>query len=165
MCFELREEAITVWMWNEWKCDTRSSSKQCISRASRELSISRSAVHNVVPKRLRPRSNKIQIVQKLQANAKPTRDTFALDMSGIDDNNVFLNHVTSLIRLRSTYLVMQTDTTVELGQVKNKCCYGTWTRECQNKRVVWPAFGFHDWAIHLYGIDSYSNNMLGHDGK
>jgi hypothetical protein len=60
------------------------SPRKSIRRASRELRIPRSTVHDVVHKRLRLRAYKIQLV----------RHTFALEMlSRSDDDDAFMKHV------------------------------------------------------------------------
>jgi hypothetical protein len=70
------------------------SPRKSIRRASRELRIPRSTVHDAVHKRLRFRAYKIQVVQKLRENDKPVRHTFALQMlSRLDDDVAFMKHV------------------------------------------------------------------------
>jgi hypothetical protein len=70
------------------------SPRKSIHRASHELRIPRSTVHDVVHKRLQLRAYEIQLVQKLRENGKPVRHTFALEMlSLLDDNDAFMKHV------------------------------------------------------------------------
>jgi hypothetical protein len=65
-----------------------------IRRASRELRIPRSTVHDIVHKRLRLRACKIQLVRKLRENDKPVHHTFALEMlSRLDYDDAFMKYV------------------------------------------------------------------------
>ena len=74
-------------------CFTRSPRKS-IRKASLQLQIPRSTVHNVVHKRLRLRAYKIQITQKIKHDDKHKRLTFAASvLDKIDENNSYLDHI------------------------------------------------------------------------
>jgi hypothetical protein len=70
------------------------SPHKSIHRASREVRIPWSAVHDVVHKRLQLRAYKIQLVLLLRENDKPVRHTFALEiLSQLDDDDAFMKHI------------------------------------------------------------------------
>ncbi|KAJ4447807.1 hypothetical protein ANN_09815 [Periplaneta americana] len=65
-----------------------------VRRASRELAIPKSTIHDVLHKRLRLHAYKIQLVQKLKPNDLPARYDFASDMLlKIDIENGYLQKV------------------------------------------------------------------------
>ncbi|KAJ4436638.1 hypothetical protein ANN_16769 [Periplaneta americana] len=65
-----------------------------VRRASRELAIPKSTIHDVLHKRLRLHAYKIQLVQKLKPNDLPARYDFASDMPlKIDIENGYLQKV------------------------------------------------------------------------
>jgi hypothetical protein len=67
---------------------------ESVRRASREFQIPRSAVHDVVHKRLKLKAYKLQLVQKLQENDLPRRYDFAIYIfSRIDEDNDYLSKV------------------------------------------------------------------------
>jgi hypothetical protein len=69
------------------------SPRKPICRASHELRIPRSTVHDVVHKRLRLRACKIQLLQNLKENDNPVRHTFTLEMlSRLGDDDAFMKH-------------------------------------------------------------------------
>jgi hypothetical protein len=69
------------------------SPRKSIRRASRELRIPRSTVHDV-HRRLWLRASQNQLVQKLRENDKPVCRTFVLEMlPRLDDDDAFMKHV------------------------------------------------------------------------
>jgi hypothetical protein len=78
----------------KFQCSPRKS----IHCASHKLHILWFNIHYVAQKRLRLRAHKIQLIQKLRANDKPSHHTFKQEMllRLLDDNDAFLKHVVSL---------------------------------------------------------------------
>ncbi|PSN41049.1 hypothetical protein C0J52_24031 [Blattella germanica] len=70
------------------------SPRKSVKQASRQLHLRRSAIHDVLHKRLKLTAHKIQLVQKLQLNDKAWRFNYAVDiLSRVDEDNKYLNNV------------------------------------------------------------------------
>ncbi|KAJ4430952.1 hypothetical protein ANN_19545 [Periplaneta americana] len=80
-----------------WNCNKQAFQRspcKSVRRASRELAIPKSTIHDVLHKRLRLHAYKIQLVQKLKPNDLPARYDFASDMLlKIDIENGYLQKV------------------------------------------------------------------------
>lgn len=100
------------------------SPTKSVRRASRELGIPKSTVHDVLHKRLRLRAYKIQLVQKLQPNDLPARYDFASNMLlKIDNDNGYLQKV-----------VFSDESTFHINGIVNRHNCRIWGSE--NPRVV-----------------------------
>lgn len=100
------------------------SPTKSVRRASRELGIPKSTVHDVLHKRLRLHAYKIQLVQKLQPNDLPARYDFASNMLlKIDNDNGYLQKV-----------VFSDESTFHINGIVNRHNCRIWGSE--NPRVV-----------------------------